>query len=117
MEQRLDELYTALSRIEGFRFYSSSLLLIYDGTPHNNHVDVRLIDFARVQTPPTLHVGGQTSPDAPPIDAASAASYEGKDEGALFGIRNLARIMSTTRLEAQGTGGAPRQRRASWSHT
>eukprot|EP00041_Stephanoeca_diplocostata_P030303 m.914820 g.914820 ORF g.914820 m.914820 type:complete len:1562 (-) comp23731_c0_seq1:248-4933(-) len=116
MEQRLDKLYTALSRIEGFRFYSSSLLLIYDAAPHHTRVDVRLIDFARVQTPPTLAETAGLPPDVVPPDAGNGSRYEGKDEGALFGIRNLARIMATTRLEAQRSSSAPRQRRASWSH-
>jgi hypothetical protein len=44
---RVDELIASLRKTWGFRFFSSSLLLVYDAVP-NSPVRAKLIDFGRV---------------------------------------------------------------------
>lgn len=51
MVHKIEALQAVLASIDGYRFFSSSLLLIYDRDSSNNNVDVRLIDFARVRIP------------------------------------------------------------------
>lgn len=43
----LRELVGVISRVPDYRFYSSSLLLIYDGISRSINVDLRIIDFAK----------------------------------------------------------------------
>lgn len=65
-----------------FKFYSSSLLLVYEGAPLDiapRAVDVRMIDFAHTQ-----RSGGEP------------------DKGYLFGVQNLIKIMSNV-LQLQST--------------
>jgi len=72
---RVKSLHSTLKSIDTFRFFSSSLLLIYDGIPNENRIDVRLVDFARVRLP---------------VADGSADYPSGPDEGALLGLSNLA---------------------------
>jgi inositol-hexakisphosphate kinase len=97
MRQRVSELHDVIKDVEAFRFFSSSLLLIYEGSPdadhgHADRVDVRLIDFARVRFPDVEH--------EVPIDHSAATPQElwpalephekqGADDGALLGLATL----------------------------
>uniref|UniRef100_H2MQN5 Kinase n=1 Tax=Oryzias latipes TaxID=8090 RepID=H2MQN5_ORYLA len=100
---RLREMKDALEACESYRFYSSSLLIIYDGAPHRKHtrrhteeglsedeededeecsspaVDVRMIDFAHT----TCRHYGEDS-----------VVHEGQDRGYIFGLQNLISIIS-----------------------
>ena len=60
----------------GVRFYSSSLLLIREGDSDTMHADIKLIDFANS----SLY-------DAPHPE------HDKVDEGYLFGLRNLIRML------------------------
>eukprot|EP00040_Diaphanoeca_grandis_P033602 m.206114 g.206114 ORF g.206114 m.206114 type:complete len:1264 (-) comp32940_c0_seq3:95-3886(-) len=82
---KLQNLYNTLKRIDGYRFYSSSLLLIYDGAADCLHIDVRMIDFARVQIP------------------SASTREEGPDPGALLGVSTLIDRIKQLRLEIQTT--------------
>uniref|UniRef100_A0A3B4FBW1 Kinase n=1 Tax=Pundamilia nyererei TaxID=303518 RepID=A0A3B4FBW1_9CICH len=105
--RRLREMQAALEACESYRFYSSSLLIIYDGDPpraptrprhrggeegdeddRSSHsageasspvVDVRMIDFAHT----TCRHYGEDS-----------VVHEGQDSGFIFGLQNLITIIS-----------------------
>lgn len=47
----IDQLYTIIKSLVGYRLYGSSLLLIYDGNAQNNILKIRLIDFAKCVIP------------------------------------------------------------------
>jgi len=92
-EQRVKELIRKLSELEaillslvGFRFFSSSLLISYDGNPDSGHavnshatseshqISVKMIDFAH-----STFKGFQEDD----------INYTGSDEGYILGIRSL----------------------------
>ena len=85
---RLKELITAVEKQLTYRFYSSSLLLAYDAhrvkteeyksSDWNELIDVRVIDFAH-----TTWTGAHNS----------LVTYTGPDEGYLFGLRNITRLL------------------------
>ncbi|XP_028854255.1 inositol hexakisphosphate kinase 2-like isoform X3 [Denticeps clupeoides] len=110
--RRLRDMQAALEACESYRFYSSSLLIIYDGAPacprrppdqqdedgeeegasggpsrrsDGPAVDVRMIDFAHT----TCRHYGEDS-----------VVHEGQDSGYIFGLQNLITIIS--QLEDHG---------------
>lgn len=72
--QRLESLYSVISSLNQYRFYSGSLLIVYDGAHQSNSVDVRMIDFAN-----SIRAG---------IDE-SAKNHPGPDKGYLYGLERL----------------------------
>ncbi|MGH0129320.1 UNVERIFIED_CONTAM: hypothetical protein FKN15_038546 [Acipenser sinensis] len=85
--QRLSALRAVIERQGSYRFYSSSLLLIYEGKKHSPgrhpfsappRVDVRMIDFAH-----TSYRGATPNHTA----------YEGPDRGYIFGVENLINML------------------------
>ncbi|XP_053562833.1 inositol hexakisphosphate kinase 3 isoform X5 [Bombina bombina] len=105
LEPIISQLKSLRSVIEGqgsYRFYSSSILIVYDGegtTRKNDHsflqnklassecqgmnsgkVDVKMIDFAH-----TIFKGSRNCP----------AMYEGPDQGYIFGLENLINILQS----------------------
>ncbi|XP_041084652.1 inositol hexakisphosphate kinase 1-like isoform X1 [Polyodon spathula] len=85
--QKLSALRAVIERQGSYRFYSSSLLLIYEGknnspgrSPFSTppRVDVRMIDFAHT-----------TCRGATPNHSA----YEGPDRGYIFGVENLINML------------------------
>ncbi|CAF0851007.1 unnamed protein product [Adineta ricciae] len=44
--KRLESLYVTINSLLKYRFYSGSLLIVYDGSLQSNLIDVRMIDFA-----------------------------------------------------------------------
>ncbi|CAF5015303.1 unnamed protein product [Rotaria sp. Silwood1] len=75
--ERLESLYETISSLPKYRFYSGSLLIVYDGLPQSNLIDVRMIDFAH-------------SIYAPMTDETSASNnHIGPDKGYLFGLERL----------------------------
>uniref|UniRef100_A0A3Q2VDZ9 Kinase n=1 Tax=Haplochromis burtoni TaxID=8153 RepID=A0A3Q2VDZ9_HAPBU len=89
---RLREMQAALEACESYRFYSSSLLIIYDGDDEDEEVqadsvvDVRMIDFAHTTC---RHY------------REDSVVHEGQDSGYIFGLQNLITIISE--LENQST--------------
>ncbi|NXX74597.1 IP6K3 kinase, partial [Urocolius indicus] len=97
---RLKALLSVIRKQSSYRFYSSSLLIIYDGQEHkenvaplDNHlhfpkakctpaqgsrVDVRMIDFAH-----TTFKGSKSN----------HTTYDGPDHGYIFGLENLIKIL------------------------
>lgn len=73
---QLTRLLSVVSQLDSFRFFTSSLLIIYDGLdPIKGEIDVRIIDFAHA-----------TSPDRLPL-------HPGADEGFVFGLQNLIELI------------------------
>ncbi|NWI91211.1 IP6K3 kinase, partial [Pitta sordida] len=95
---RLKALLSVIRKQSSYRFYSSSLLIIYDGQEHKestaaldhhppfpktlgtnpSRVDVRMIDFAH-----TTFRGSKSSP----------TPHDGPDHGYIFGLENLIKIL------------------------
>ncbi|XP_078727638.1 inositol hexakisphosphate kinase 2-like isoform X1 [Lampetra fluviatilis] len=111
--RKLSELRVALERQDSYRFYSSSLLIIYEGqecwTSNSEandsageepgcdgagvdeavKVDVRMIDFA--------HTTCQQFTD-------DSVAYEGPDSDYIFGLRNLIHILKQIKHEHENVG-------------
>ena len=81
---RLQAIKSSLKQLRSYRFYSSSLLVIYDGAvtsskPHNaTAVDIRMVDFAKSTN---SNLDGQMV-------------HEGPDLGYIFGLTNLIQLLS-----------------------
>lgn len=96
--KRLQELHRQIQSHDTYRFYSSSLLIMYDmrsqGTHHDQElghdeasaqcapVDVRMIDFAH-----STHSGFQND----------TTVHTGPDQGYLFGLKNLIDVFTDMR--------------------
>ena len=82
LASKVVDLRKVLSRLDGFRFYSASLLLVYDGSADSSDmVDLRLIDFARTASPGSRDI------------CEDKKLVEGPDEGALMGLDSLAQML------------------------
>ncbi|NWS28380.1 IP6K3 kinase, partial [Polioptila caerulea] len=96
---RLKALLAVIRKQSSYRFYSSSLLIIYDGQEHKEgadhhlplaktqgtnpcRVDVRMIDFAH-----TTFKGSKSNPNPTQHDAP--------DHGYIFGLENLIKILQS----------------------
>ena len=73
--ERLESLLVVLSSLLKYRFYSGSLLIVYDGAPHSNCIDVRMIDFAST-------IRGNN-------EDAAANNHPGPDKGYLCGLERI----------------------------
>ncbi|KAI9016489.1 hypothetical protein CLU79DRAFT_762830 [Phycomyces nitens] len=82
--RKLHVLSRVIRSLEGYRFYSSSLLIIYDGDSQNNRkIDIRIIDFAGCLT----SLDQQTNREEfnyPPANGGT-----GPDAGYLLGLQTL----------------------------
>lgn len=86
IQRQLRALLSVIRSQSSYRFYSSSLLIIYDGqetlqTPHGSNVvkvDIRMIDFAH-----TTYKGSWNE----------HTTYDGPDPGYIFGLENLIQIL------------------------
>lgn len=72
--ERLESLHIIVSSLSKYRFYSGSLLIVYDGSLHSNLIDVRMIDFANT-------IRGSNE------DAAN--THMGPDKGYLCGLERI----------------------------
>ncbi|NWH86613.1 IP6K3 kinase, partial [Aegithalos caudatus] len=96
---RLKALLAVIRKQSSYRFYSSSLLIIYDGQERKesadhhlpfpkthgmnpSRVDVRMIDFAH-----TTFKGSKSNPNPTP--------HDGPDHGYIFGLENLIKILQS----------------------
>jgi len=85
---KLQALLHILQNADGYRFFSSSLLLIYDGAEQEEyedalpHADVRMIDFEH-----STFRGFGNDPE-----------HEGPDLGYIFGVKSIIGILSEIRL-------------------
>lgn len=70
---RLRALHETINSLAQYRFFSGSLLIVYDGLLQSDLIDVRMIDFAH-----SIHAS-----------AAAPNPHAGPDEGYLFGLEHL----------------------------
>lgn len=80
--EKLYQLYHLVECLPGYRFYGSSLLILYDGEAEEQHLDVKLIDFARCVTRHEIcdNLNLMTCPPELPMDP---------DHGYLIGIQSI----------------------------
>lgn len=91
--EKLGDLDNMIRRLPGYRFYASSLLLIYDGADHSRSIDIRLVDFANcVTAEDPLPEGTLCPPEA----------RNGVDRGYLRGLRSLRMYFQQIWNEVQG---------------
>jgi len=84
--EKLRKLYDAIQKIPNYRFFGSSLLMIYDGdlsAREENYVDLKMIDFAH-----TYKLDGADNVDS---DEANPSS---PDEGYLLGLNSLMTVLT-----------------------
>jgi hypothetical protein len=72
--ERLESLYLVINSLSKYRFYSGSLLIVYDGSTQSNLIDVRMIDFANT-------IRGTND--------ESSNNHSGPDKGYLCGLERL----------------------------
>ncbi|KAH8154768.1 uncharacterized protein LAJ45_01299 [Morchella importuna] len=91
--EKLHALEVMIKRLPGYRFYASSLLMLYDGMDHDRQIDLKIVDFANCVT-----AEDPLSPFAtcPPKDRT------GIDRGYLRGLRTLQRYIQSIWRDARG---------------
>jgi hypothetical protein len=77
--ERLESLYVNINSLLKYRFYSGSLLIVYDGSPQSNLIDVRMIDFANT-------IRGTTINDE---SSELSNNHSDPDKGYLCGLESL----------------------------
>lgn len=90
---KLGDLDNMIRCLPGYRFYASSLLLLYDGADHSKPIDIRLVDFANCV------IAEDPLPEGtlcPPKDR------NGVDKGYLRGLRSLSIYFQKIWNEVQG---------------
>jgi hypothetical protein len=90
--RKLALIYRIIQTMDSFRFYASSLLIIYDADnqkPPRRRIDVRLIDFAKSVT--KHEWAAQHDAFTYPPERASTADEGsiGPDQGYLLGVQSL----------------------------
>lgn len=93
--QKLKNLKSAVEQQTSFRFYSTSLLIAYEGHPTRNlTIDVRIIDFAHS----ILATPGKDTPDVSAENIIHHSfdqnQHEGPDQGFLKGLNSLIRLLT-----------------------
>ena len=86
MIHTITNLLHTVENLPGYRYFSTSLLMIYEGADQNSsYALVRMIDFAQSHFPPS-----------PQQQQAGVAVHhvEGVDEGYTMGLRNLLAILN-----------------------
>ena len=78
--ERLEALYATITTLSAYRFYSGSLLIVYDGSPTSDSIDARMIDFAH-----TTHDTMVNDDD----DGSSSSRHVDPDKGYLHGLECL----------------------------
>ena len=91
--EKLRDLDSMIRRLPGYRFYASSLLLLYDGADHSRPIDIRLVDFANCVTAEDPLPEGTLCPPQ---------NRNGVDSGYLRGLRSLRMYFQKIWNEVQG---------------
>lgn len=91
--EKLELLFAAVSSMPTFRFYASSLLLIYDGAEGSTApIDIRMVDFANCISNADELFNDPTLCSYPP-------SRPGPDSGYMVGLRTLIKSFAGLYLE------------------
>ncbi|KAI9318967.1 hypothetical protein BX666DRAFT_1854089 [Dichotomocladium elegans] len=90
---KLRRLESLILSLPGYRFFGSSLLIIYDGLDRSCPIDVRIIDFAHSMTPGEMQERSalMTYPPEHP---------DKPDQGYLLGLQTLIRIFDHMTLSS-----------------
>lgn len=91
---KLKALEKMIKQLPGYRFYASSLLVLYDGQDKDRAIDLKIVDFANCVT------AEDPLPDTatfPPKDR------DGIDKGYLRGLRSLRMYIRSIWKDVQGT--------------
>ncbi|KAF8474576.1 hypothetical protein BDZ91DRAFT_844891 [Kalaharituber pfeilii] len=91
--EKLGDLDNMIRCLPGYRFYASSLLLLYDGADHSRPIDIKLVDFANCVTAEDPLPEGTL---CPPQDR------NGVDRGYLRGLRSLRMYFQKVWNEVKG---------------
>uniref|UniRef100_A0A914ZD38 Kinase n=1 Tax=Panagrolaimus superbus TaxID=310955 RepID=A0A914ZD38_9BILA len=77
---KLARIRSIIASMDGLRLFGTSLLIVFEGNPNipDNNLDARLIDFANAT-----------------CNGLSEAIHQGPDAGALLGIDNLVKILTS----------------------
>jgi len=89
--ERLESLYETINSLAKYRFYSGSLLIVYDGLPQSDLIDIRMIDFAHSIC----------------ADETSASNNDMEpDKGYLFGLECLIKVFKEMSTEGKNSSPA-----------
>lgn len=91
--EKLCALEVMIRGLPGYRFYASSLLMLYDGMDHDRQIDLKIVDFANCVTAEDPLPPFATCPPKDPI---------GIDRGYLRGLRTLQRYIQSIWRDAKG---------------
>lgn len=80
--ERLQALHETINSLIKCRFYSGSLLIVYDGLPQTNLIDIRMIDFAH-------SINGLSLSD----ECSTSTNLSGPDKNYLFGLERLIDVL------------------------
>ncbi|KAH0605406.1 uncharacterized protein H6S33_004628 [Morchella sextelata] len=91
--EKLHALEVMIKRLPGYRFYASSLLMLYDGMDHDRQIDLKIVDFANCVT---------AEDPLPPFATCPPKDRTGIDRGYLRGLRTLQRYIQSIWRDARG---------------
>ncbi|RPB06035.1 SAICAR synthase-like protein [Choiromyces venosus 120613-1] len=93
--EKLRALEAMIRKLPGYRFYASSLLMIYDGMDHDRDIDLKIVDFANCVT---------AEDPLPKVTTCPPRDRDGVDRGYLRGLRTLQKYIQSIWREAKGEG-------------
>ncbi|PUU79150.1 hypothetical protein B9Z19DRAFT_1101005 [Tuber borchii] len=93
--EKLRALEAMIRRLPGYRFYASSLLMIYDGMDHDRNIDLKIVDFANCVT---------AEDPLPEVTTCPPKDRDGVDRGYLRGLRTLQKYIQSIWRETNGEG-------------
>lgn len=91
--EKLRALEVMIRGLPGYRFYASSLLMLYDGMDHDRQIDLKIVDFANCVT---------AEDSLPPFSSCPPKDPIGVDRGYLRGLRTLQRYIQSIWRDARG---------------
>lgn len=91
--EKLRALEVMIRGLPGYRFYASSLLMLYDGMDHDRQIDLKIVDFANCVT---------AEDSLPPSTSCPPKDPIGIDRGYLRGLRTLQRYIQSIWRDARG---------------
>ncbi|KAG0135211.1 hypothetical protein HOY82DRAFT_158397 [Tuber indicum] len=93
--EKLRALEAMIRGLPGYRFYASSLLMIYDGMDHDRNIDLKIVDFANCVT---------AEDPLPKVTTCPPKDRDGVDRGYLRGLRTLQKYIQSIWRETKGEG-------------
>jgi inositol-hexakisphosphate kinase len=94
MLQKLKALEKLIKQLPGYRFYASSLLVLYDGQDKDRTIDLKIVDFANCVT---------AEDPLPETAVCPPKDRHGVDRGYLRGLRSLQMYIRSIWKEVKGT--------------